>query len=159
MTPTYIARRVIVECLSVLDRMLRQIQRLPLHDEGSFFADSRNVHTAESCLRRALESLFDIGRHILSKGFGLPAGTYRDVAKLLAEQGVLDEEEEELPRQMAGYRNRLIHRYHEDSDAELYRTCVERFGDLTTVRVAFQRWILDNPQKIDRPLTDANDNS
>ena len=156
MTPTCISRRVIVERLLILDRMIRQIQRLPLHDEGSFFADSRNVHTAESCLRRALESLFDIGRHMLAKGYGIPAGTYRDVSGLLAEQGILNQDEERLLRMMAGYRNRLTHHYHEVSAAELYRVCVEELGDLATIRAAFQRWIRNNPHKIDHPLTDAD---
>lgn len=156
MTPTCLSRRVIVERLLILDRMIRQIQRLPLHDEGSFFADSRNVHTAESCLRRALESLFDIGRHMLAKGYGIPAGTYRDVSGLLAEQGILNEDEERLLRLMAGYRNRLTHHYHEVSAAELYRVCVEELGDLATIRAAFQRWIRNNPHKIDHPLTDAD---
>ena len=156
MTPTYLCQRVIVERLSILNQMIRQVQRLPLHDEGSFFADSRNVHTAESCMRRALESLFDIGRHMLSKGYGIPAGIYRDVARLLAEQGILDEGEGKLLQQMAGYRNRLTHFYNEVSAAELYRICTENLDDLTKIRAAFQRWIRDNPNKIDHPLTDAD---
>ena len=122
MTPDSLSRRVIVERLAVLDHMIRQIQRLPLHDEDSFFADSRNVHTAESCLRRALESLFDIGRHILAKGFGIPAGAYRDIARLLAEQEVLNEGEEKIFLQMAGYRNRLTQLYHEVSGQNFIRS-------------------------------------
>jgi uncharacterized protein YutE (UPF0331/DUF86 family) len=155
-TPDSLSRRVIVERLAVLDHMIRQIQRLPLHDEDSFFADSRNVHTAESCLRRALESLFDIGRHILAKGLGIPAGAYRDVARQLAEQEVLNEGEEKILLQMAGYRNRLTHLYHEVSAAELHQVCVEDLADLASIRSAFQRWIRANPHKIDQPLTDTD---
>ena len=156
MTPDSLSRRVIVERLSVLDRMVRQIQRLPLLDEDSFFADSRNVHTAESCLRRALESLFDIGRHILAKGLGIPAGAYRDVARQLAEQEVLNAGEEKILLQMAGYRNRLTHHYHEVSAAELHQVCVEDLADLASIRSAFQRWIRANPHKIDHPMTDTD---
>ena len=106
MTPTYLSRRVIVERLSLLNKLIGQIERLPLHDEDAFFADSRNVHTAESCLRRALEALFDIGRHILAKAFGITGGTYRNIETLLAEKKVLDKGEEKIFVQMAGYRNR-----------------------------------------------------
>lgn len=158
MTPSLIVLRVVLDRLSLLDRMLRQIQRLPMQDEAAFFADSRNVYTAESCLRSAPESLFDIGRHILSKGFGDPTSTYREVAQLLAEHGVLDGAEEEMLKLMAGYRNRLIHRYHAVSDAELFRICVDHLGDWATIRAAFQSWVRDNPHKIDRPLTAADDN-
>ena len=62
-------------------------------------------------------------------------------------------------RLMAGYRNRLIHRYHAVSDAELFLICVEHLGDLATIRAAFQRWIRDNPHKIDHPLMAADDNN
>lgn len=156
MTPTYLSRRVIVERLFLLNQLIGQIERLPLHDEDAFFADSRNIHTAESCLRRALEALFDIGRHILGKGYGVPAGSYRDIATLLAEKEVLDKGEEKIFVQMAGYRNQLTLVYHEVSSAELFQVCVEDLGDLASIRSAFQRWIRDNPHRIDNPLTDAD---
>lgn len=156
MTPSYLSRRVIVERLSLLNHLIGQIERLPLDDEDAFFADSRNVHTAESCLRRALEALFDIGRHILGKAYGVPAGSYRDIATLLAEKEVIDKGEEGIFVQMAGYRNRLTHVYHEVSSVELFRVCVEDLGDLASIRSAFQRWIRDNPHRIDNPLSDAD---
>ena len=96
------------------------------------------------------------GGHLLAKGFGAPAGTYRDVAKMLAERGVLDQREEELLRLMAGYRNRMTHFYYEISAEALYRICVENLADLTTIRAALLRWVRDNPQRIDHPLTDAD---
>ena len=37
--------------------------------------------------------------------------------------GVLDEENGALLRELAGYRNRLVHFYHEVSDLELYEIC------------------------------------
>lgn len=133
---------------TTLDRMGRQLEQLPLHNKSLFFADSRNVYTAESCLRRSLEALLDIGRHILAKGYGVPASTYKDVATLLAEQGVLNEVEEKLLRQMAGYRNRLVHLYHEVSAEELYQICVDDLEDIQPVRSAFQHWMQANPDKV-----------
>ena len=156
MTPSYLSRRVIVDRFSLLNHLIWQIQQLPLHYQEIFFADSRNVHTAEACLRRALEALFDLGRHILSMGFGLPAASYRDIATHLAEREALDEGEEKLFVQMAGYRNRLTYVFHEVISAELFRVCVEDLEDLATIRSALQRWIRDNPHRIDNPLTDAD---
>ena len=44
---------------------------LPLADLQAFTADPRMVATAgDSYLRRALEALLDLGRHVLAKGFG-----------------------------------------------------------------------------------------
>lgn len=140
----------------MLDQMIRQIEQLPLRDEAAFFADNRNVHTAESCLRRALEALFDIGRHILAKAFGIPSATYRETAARLAERDVLDKDEGKTLAQMAGYRNRLTRLYREVGPAELYQVCSEDLGDLAFIRSAFQRWVRANPHRIDHPLTDAD---
>ena len=60
-------------CLLVPDRLGRverslvEIRKLPLGSIESFQSDSRNVWTAESCLRRSLEALLDIGRHLVAK--------------------------------------------------------------------------------------------
>ena len=62
MTPGSLSRRVVLDRLAWIDRMILEIQRLPLKDRETFFADSRNLWTAESCLRRALEALFDLAR-------------------------------------------------------------------------------------------------
>lgn len=71
MTPTLISRRVIVDRLDLVDSLLQEIRNLPLKERNTFFADRRNIWAAESCLRRSLEALFDLGRHILAKGCGL----------------------------------------------------------------------------------------
>ena len=76
MTPTLISRRVVVDRLNWAMRMVATIQDLPLADRDVFFADNRNVWTTDSCLRRALEALLDLGRHILAKGLVMrPANT------------------------------------------------------------------------------------
>jgi hypothetical protein len=71
MTPGSLSKRIILDRLTWVDRMVLDIQSLPLGDKQAFFEDTRNLWTAESCLRRALEALFDLGRHILAKGFGI----------------------------------------------------------------------------------------
>lgn len=69
MTPAQISRRVAADRLDWAERMLKTIRSLPLSDQESFFADDRNIWTADACLRRALEAIFDLGRHILTRGF------------------------------------------------------------------------------------------
>lgn len=66
MTAGQISRRVVVDRIAWVERMLNEIRSLPLEDHQAFFADTRNVWTAESCLRRGLEALLDLGRHILA---------------------------------------------------------------------------------------------
>jgi uncharacterized protein YutE (UPF0331/DUF86 family) len=152
MTPQGIAGRVLADRLAIVDRHLAEIRDLPLRDRAAFFADGRNTAAAESFLRRSLEALFDVGRHILARAFGEGVGEYKEIAKKLGQRAVLKEHEAALLTVLAGYRNRLAHFYHEISRDELLEICSQKLGDLETVRDAFRRWIGENPDKIDRNL-------
>ena len=106
MTPGQISKRIVTERLASIDTMLTRIRALPLQHRQAFRADPRNVAAAESYLRRALEALLDLGRHILAKGLGYGVSEYRQIAAKLCELDVLAEREGNLLAQMAGYRNR-----------------------------------------------------
>ena len=71
MSPSKVSRKVVIDRIAWVDRMLAAIRALPLASRAAFTADERNIWSAESCLRRALEALFDIGRHVLARGYGL----------------------------------------------------------------------------------------
>jgi uncharacterized protein YutE (UPF0331/DUF86 family) len=75
---------------------------------------------------------------------------YKDVAKGLAEVGVLDKEKAMALRTLAGYRNRLVHFYHEISTRELYEICSGQLGDVETLLAAIVHWIAAHPDRIDR---------
>lgn len=152
MTPQHISKRVVVDRLEVANHLIQEITALPLKDRQAFFSDRRNVWTAESCLRRSLEALLDVGRHILAKGFGLGISEYKEIGARLREHGVLLEDEERILRVLAGYRNRLVHFYHEVSGEELYEICRHQLGDLKIIQDAFLRWLRNHPEQIDQTL-------
>lgn len=80
MSPGKANQRVIADRLAFVAGMVKDIQLLSLATLSEFKADRRNVAAAESCIRRALEALFDVGRHILSKVFGSAVTEYKQVA-------------------------------------------------------------------------------
>ncbi len=135
-----ISERVVAERARWVRQMLTDLESLPLEEPEAFFTDRRNVWAAESCLRRALEALLDLGRHILAKGFGLVASEYKEIPRLLAEQGVLAPDEAQLLRDMAGYRNRMVHFYHEITPEELYSLCRDRLGDIERLLEILLSW-------------------
>ena len=96
MTPMAISKRVVADRLDLIDSFLREIRSLPLENPSGFFADRRNIWSAESCLRRSLEALFDVGRHILAKGFGSGVSEYKEIPLRLQEKAVLTETEAKL---------------------------------------------------------------
>jgi len=110
------------------------------------------VWTAESCLRRALDALLDLGRHILSRGFGLGVSEYKEIALKLGECKVLRREEVELLRILAGYRNRMVHFYHEVSQEELYHICAQQLGDVERILKAYRDWLGEHPEMVEDVL-------
>lgn len=152
MTPGEISKRVVSDRLAWVERMVGEIRALPLADREAFFSDRRNVWTAESCLRRGLEALFDLGRHILARGFGLGVSEYKQIAAELGAHEVFSQQEAELLRVLAGYRNRLVHFYHEVGEDELYEVCAFHLADLERLATAYQGWLKKHPDRLEEEL-------
>ncbi len=66
---------------------------------------------AEHHLRRALQALLDLGRHIAVKSAWGNPGNYREIFDLLEKGRVLAQALAEKGRALAGCRNRLVHEY------------------------------------------------
>jgi uncharacterized protein YutE (UPF0331/DUF86 family) len=146
------SKRVILERTGWVRNMLEKLESLPLASLDLFTADDRNVAAAESYLRRALESLFDLGRHILAKGFGEGVTEYKEIAVRLARLGVLGDAEAERMRNMAGYRNRLTHFYREVSVQELYDISANRISDMEQVLEGILSWLRSHPDRLNGSL-------
>jgi uncharacterized protein YutE (UPF0331/DUF86 family) len=140
MTPGEINQKVISQrALWVLD-MIDALHDLHLEEKEVFLSDRHKVAAAESYLRRSLEALFDIGRHILAKKFAYPAPEYREITKGLFEKRILEAKEAELMRRMAGYRNRMVHFYHEISPQELHEICLYHVDEIKLLAEKLVQW-------------------
>lgn len=146
MTPSNLSRRILSDRLALVQEMLTTIQSLPLERPERFFDDPRNRWTAEACLRRTLEALLDIGRHILAKHFAIGTTEYKAIARHLHEEDVLTQEESHLLQVMAGYRSRMVHFYHELTEDEIYEICRDDLPDIERMLGAYQRWIKANTE-------------
>ena len=152
MSPGRISKRVIADRLNWIRQMMMEIKSLPLKDYETFTSDKRNVWSAESCLRRSLEALMDLGRHLLAKGFGRGVSEYKEIGAVLAEVGILNDLECATFKTLAGYRNRMVHFYHEISDKELFEICSSQLSDITYVVEAIKKWVNNHPELIDETL-------
>ena len=152
MSPGRIRTKVVVAKVAAIREMLSAADTLPLDSLASFEADPRMVAAGESFLRRALEALLDLGRHVLAKGFGNPVVEYKGVPRGLVAAGILPEEMETMGVRMAGYRNRMVHFYDEVSSAELYQVLVGHRSDLEAILGHIEDWIRANPDRLDDTL-------
>jgi len=139
MTAAKINGDVVSQRVYWVKRMIESIRTLPLNEKAAFLQNQHNVAAAESYLRRALEALFDLGRHILAKKYAYPAAEYKEIAEGLYEKKIIKKKEKDLLRRMAGYRNRMVHFYHEITPEELCDICVHHLDDIKILLDALVR--------------------
>lgn len=152
MSPSKIRLKTVVSKAELIREMLAAIETLPLASEAEFTADPHMVAAGESYLRRSLEGLIDLGRHVLAKGFGKVVPDYAAVADELAARGILPPESAAKLRLMARYRNRMVHFYAEILPPELYGILTRERGDVEEILTAIQSWLAAHPEACDAEL-------
>lgn len=111
----------IVNLIGFIEECLNELKPFQSITREEFLSDKRNPAFVESYLRRTLEAVFDIGRHILAKTCGFKEIEYKKIAKESGNKGVVTKEISEKFLMMAGYRNRIIHFYREIILSELFQ--------------------------------------
>jgi uncharacterized protein YutE (UPF0331/DUF86 family) len=116
--------------LQLIQEFLLQLKELSSLPEKEFVSDKLAHAASESYLRRCLESVFDVARHILAKTYGFKELEYKKMAEALGAKGILPKDYAGTLVKMAGYRNRMVHLYHELTAGELYLILKNHLGDL-----------------------------
>lgn len=116
--------------ISLIQEFLKRLKSLSFMSKEEFLSDSRNPAAAESYLRRSLESVFDISRHILAKSYGIKDIEYKKIATELGQKGIINKEYTKTLVKMAGYRNRMVHLYHEVGSEEIYDILKNHLSDI-----------------------------
>lgn len=98
-------------------------------------------------MHRALEGVFHISSHILSRIPGAEAAEYKEIARKLGEYKIIDKNFAETRlSEMAGYRNRLVHFYAEISPEEIYDIINHNLNDFDIFLKAVKN-VLADPKK------------
>lgn len=121
--------KLIEDRIGIINRCISKLKRLSYLNEDDFLVDDTPA-IAESYIRRALEAIFDIGRHIIAKTPGKGIVEYKEIADSLGNIEVVSKEYAARLKLMAGYRNRLVHFYHEVTDKELYLILKNNLKDI-----------------------------
>lgn len=117
------------------------------------FAEGDAFKLAQFHLHRALEGVFHIASHILSRlPGGSGGGTYKELASLLGEYKIISKPfARKNLRQMAGYRNRIVHLYAEITPEEIHTIIKHDLTDFDTFVKAIKA-VLEHPEKFDLSL-------
>lgn len=124
--------------------MLRTFGELPFDE----FRKNEILERAHYHLRLALEGVFHIASHVLSRIPGGRETEYKRMARKLGELEVVDRgfAESKLVA-MAGYRNRLTHFYSEVKAEELYEISRTRLEDVETYLKAIGG-LMNDPERL-----------
>lgn len=116
-------------CLS-LQGYIKELQDAQDIDWQTFVQDNRSRRFIERVLQILIESMIDLGQHIIAdEGLREPR-TYRDVFKILTENGVLKSESLPVFEKIAAFRNVLVHQYEKVDDAIVYGVFKKNLLDL-----------------------------
>jgi len=107
--------------------ILKGMQGTPL---DVFLKDKILIGSAKYYLQVSIECCLDVANHIIaSENFRAPED-YADSFKVLEENDLLDPEEGIKLRQMAKFRNRLVHLYGEIDDAYVHNFILNNLKDI-----------------------------
>lgn len=139
-------KNVLQSRISYIEDSLKSLERFKGISFEAFHSNSDNFRIAFYDLHRALEAVFDIGAHILSRIPGARPSSYKDIPRLLAKNKIIPSEFafNKLVK-MAGYRNRMVHFYGEISERELYNIIQNDLPDFVFFCCQIQK-LLKNPE-------------
>lgn len=149
MTRPPIKRQSVIPRIDGILRDLELLRKLSAYPLEKFAREDYHFDVAKLHLREALEGVFHIGAHILSRLNGGRGTEYKDIARKLGELGIVEKEfaNSALAR-MAGYRNRLTHFYAEIKPEELYGIIRDDLGDFDIFLHAVKN-VLEHPEQFD----------
>jgi uncharacterized protein YutE (UPF0331/DUF86 family) len=120
---------IILSRITKIRECVANLKRYAVTDAATFLEDVDLSSSAERQLQVAIQSVIDVGNHVLAdKDLGT-AKDYKDIFRLLARQRIISKRLATALSSMAGLRNVLVHDYLEVDLKIVYRILKEDLGD------------------------------
>ena len=130
-----------------LDEFLGILKGMRKTPVGKFLKDKVLIGSAKYYLQVSVECCLDIANHIIAaEGFRAPKD-YADSFKVLEEHNVFDEHLGMKLRQMAKFRNRLVHLYGEIDDGYVYEFIKKDLRDILDFKSVIAAKFLASPEQ------------
>ena len=120
---------VITRRIEKLREYVKYLRELGERSKDQFISDPFVYGNVERFLHLAIQSVLDIGSHIIAAKHLETPEEYQDIFRILGEEGILPEKFAKSLQPMAGLRNILVHDYLEVDREELYRIVKENLKD------------------------------
>lgn len=126
----------VVRKFAQLDEYQVLLARIAEKSEALFLADKLLVGSAKYYLQVSIECCLDVANHVIASEKFRPPQDYADSFRILQENGLIVPKLAVRLRQMAKFRNRLVHLYGEVDDAFVYGVIKNDLGDFEQFKAA-----------------------
>lgn len=123
-------REVVNATVDIIEENLALIEELRQQGYESFSSSLRDIQAAKHSLQESIEACLDIGSHIIAEQGYRRAEDYRDIFRVLEEEGIIDDELASKLQEMAQFRNLLVHRYARIDTKRLFILMSEDISDI-----------------------------
>lgn len=126
------SREINIEKVKTLEKdilnSLSEISSLIAKEEDVFIRERRDIYSLRYLLIEAVESMANIGNHLLTRMTGQVPKGYPDCFEKLSEAKIITKELGEKLRKIARLRNIIIHKYWEIDDRKVFKSVKENIG-------------------------------
>ncbi|MCP4763646.1 MAG: DUF86 domain-containing protein [archaeon] len=133
-----ISPKKITQKFMQLDEYIEVLKKISVNPIKIFLNDKILIGSAKYYLQVSIECCLDVANHIISSEKYRAPKDYSDSFKVIEEEGLISSDLSMNLRQMAKFRNRLVHLYGEIDNSFVYEYIKNDFGDI----LEFKRLIL-----------------
>jgi uncharacterized protein YutE (UPF0331/DUF86 family) len=109
------------------------LQRLAKVPSSEFIRDADKIASAKYNFIMAIESAIDVGQHLIAKNKLRVPEDYADTFTVLWEAGIIPEESLSGFREIARFKNRLVHIYWDVDDLVIHEILRDHTKDLSVL--------------------------
>ena len=120
----------IIQKFQQLDEFLRLLKKISKTPINSFLKDKLMIGSAKYYLQVSIECCLDVANHIIASEHFRAPKDYADSFMIIEEEGLISGDQGQRLRQMAKFRNRLVHLYGEIDNAYVYEFIKKDLKDI-----------------------------
>ncbi len=133
-----VKRETVLTRLERLDQIVAELNQYTGLTYSQYSAELRHQWVIERGLIAAAGVILDIAEHIIVAHYGEYSGTYEKSLAAIHDKGVISADTYRQLRGLGGFRNILVHLYHEIDPTQVW----EHYRKALTVFPAFAREVL-----------------
>lgn len=134
-------KEILRKRLNKLDEYIDILRSLQRYSFEEFIADPERYGSAERFLQLAIETINDLGNHIIADDDLGVVNWYRDIPEILESKKVINKETKGRWIRMIGFRNTLVHEYIEIDRQIVFDVLQNDIMDIDDIRVIFAKYL------------------